>query len=182
MNRLILGGIAAVAFLHLAGCSGIAKTDVATFSADLSGEFDDNGTHSADIAFITDVNKGTFEGSIDNFKFSRRGFDSPSGSIPISGTVFYEEEGKRKFTGDGEGTLSQDGVKYKVRIHIESGFVHPRLNSVSMWYFGGGGFTSWGRWLEWVGFRGRFRAEVNCKQGKYGDTQCTLPALSPAKK
>lgn len=180
MDRFFLNGVAAAAFTFLAGCSGINGTEVATFSAEMSGEFDDSGTHSAAIVFLADVNESTFKGRIDNFKFSRRGFDGPSGSIPISGILSYGQDGNVKFKGTGEGTLSQAGLQYDVSIELESGWVHPRLDAVSMFYFGGGELKRSGRYLDWVGMKGDFRAEADCKTGRIGSVQCELPTLSRA--
>jgi len=178
MNRSILTGIAVAAFGLLTGCAGVNGTEVATFSAKLSGEFGDNGTHEADIAVLMNVLEGTFEGNIENFKFSQRGFDNPSGSIPISGTLSYNEDGNLKLEGTGEGTLSQAGNEYKANVKIASGWVHPRLDRVSMYYFGGGGMTQAGRWLDWTALRGSFKTDIDCKTGRFGSVQCELADLS----
>jgi hypothetical protein len=168
-------GITFVAVLALAGCGASGLPMQASYATQMKGKFNDTGEFAANLVFLANYADATFSGTLQNFQFSRRGFERPSGSIPISGTISRTPEGEPMFKGAGEGVLAQGNREYAIGVEMESSYVDPEAETVSAWYFGGGEFTEAGRYVDWPGIAGDFRAEAVCKQYLFS-APCVIPS------
>ena len=149
----------------LAGCGTPAgMPQKAGYQAQVSGEFDETGQYSATMTILANYAEGTFEGVMSDFRFSRRGFNSPSGVIPIAGTITRADGGGVLFAGTGQGTLTQGRFQYLPTIEMESAFVPPGGDGASFWFFGAGEFRRNGNYADWPGVAGEFEAATICKE------------------
>ena len=176
-------GILFTTVFALAGCSG---SDLgsnlprqASYATQIDGQFDDTGAFSANLAIAANYADETFEGVLQNFQFSRRGFERPTGSIPVSGTIALTPSGEVQFKGSGEGLLTQGDREYLLGVEMESSYIDPEAETLLAWYFGGGEFTRAGNYEDWPGVSGDFRAEAACKR-YLSSKPCVIPSSESA--
>ena len=159
----------------LTGCQALGVSQTSSYSAPLRGDFADMGEFVADFGLVLDYDAGTFAGEIRDFHFPVQGFHTPSGSVPVTGTLSRNAEGDLALKGKGEGKLTEGDLNYAVEMEVESYFISDDQKTITGGYWGGGDFTRGATYLVWPALKGKFRAEAVCQPDIFRSAPCTLP-------
>lgn len=177
MNRVLplLASISTT--ILLVGCGASQGPQEVIYSSTVDGQLDGTGTFGATFLFAVNEQDKAFSGVLQGFRFSKKGFEHPVGSIPVKGTIGRDEKGEILLKGTGTGTLSQGKSALQLEFQMESSYVDPDFTTVSAWYFGGGNFTVNGDYKEWSKITGTFTAKEACRPNPYKD--CRLQPGTP---
>lgn len=178
--RLACAHIAALAAgVVLSGCEALGVSERVGYVAPIHGKFNETGEFAADLAFVADYGEETLTGVVRNFQFTRPGFDRPSGSIPIRGSVSRTPESEIRFQSKGQGSLTQGDQEYLFEIEVESYYIDERRRTITGGYWGGGEFYRRGEYVDWSPVSGEFRAKVLCRPNLLDSYPCPIPPPRP---
>ncbi len=178
MFRIFCLAAALAATFLLAGCGAGEDPRGAIYSSPVRGQFNNTGEFTANFVFAVGNEGKTFNGSLQDFRFSRKSFDSPEGAVPVTGTISRNEKGEILLKGKGQGTLTQGRYAYQLEFQMESSYVDPRFNTVNAWFFGGGNMNRSGAYVEWAKISGNFSAKPLCRPERF--KSCEILTAHPA--